>query len=339
MYIRSFAKNIDTAIDTIKKRLGDMLICEVLGLLIATGIVVGLFVIFGIIAVSMIVSMISMNGLFSNFWSIFFWIIVLVIIIGTPILATTYIAQGGIMWIAHENEKGNIVAGPKAIGKSFSRIFAYLGFAFIQVISWIPMVLLLIGIFKLIGNIIGGEYYVIFLEQLIRSDSIDMLIFWFIVTILLILLIGFVVLLYENIYFYALPAIILEKAGPVEAIKESLSLIKGEFWHNFKKVLCYRLGVSGIGIGVSAIIGTFFAMALLLGKLWEPIYMILSVLLLYAEWGVRMAYTLFASTFSPIIIAKLYESQKCKIEGTDLRIKLHLLKQSQISEESANELE
>ena len=147
-----------------------------------------------------------------------------------------------------------------------------------------------------------------------------------------------IALMYQTLFLYGLPAIVIEKLGPVAAFKKSLFYTKGEFWMTLRKVFLYQIGVIGINISLNAIISIVFALIIILqtavGNVNE---LSMATSFGYIEYLLRIGYGIVTGCFVPTIIVKLYESQRCKLEGQDIRERLVALKEEQRKEMQISE--
>lgn len=343
MYIRSFTKVIDEAIYTVRNKIGELLVCKLLGGLIMAGAGIAAFI---LLIISIAVSAVSIMPRYSGYSydeisaqpGFIIGIVISIAIIAILLGAVSYVSSGAVMLVTYHAGRGEKMNGTSAIGKSFSRFFAYLGYVTLQLLTLIPVIIIIVLLIAMLGGGLTEAFNNTFSMMDFEDRPIQMLLIILGIWLVVVIVSTVIALMYQTLFLYGLPAIVIEKLGPIAAYKKNLSYIRGEFWATLRKIFLYQMGVIGINISLNAVVSIIFALIIILqtsfGNVDETA---LATSFVYIEYLIRIGYSIITGCFIPSIIVKLYESQRCKLEGQDIRERLVALKQVQLKEMQISE--
>lgn len=343
MYIRSFTKVIDEAVYTVRNKIGELLICQLLGGLIMVGAAIGAFILLVIAIATSAVSVIpsysgyGTDGIGGQTGFIIGMVISIAIIV-ILLWAVSDVSRGAVMLVSYHAGRGEKLNGTDAIGKSFSRFLAYVGYAALQLLTLIPVIVIIVILFVMIGGGLMQVFENTFTTINFVEKPVEMLLIILGIWLTIVIISTVIALMYQTLFLYGLPAIVIERLGPVAAFKKSLSYIRGEFWMTLRKIFLYQIGIIGINVSLNAIVSIVFALIIILQTSFGNADEIsLATSFGYIEYLLRIGYGIVTGCFVPTIIVKLYESQRCRLEGQDIRECLVALKEVQLKEMQISE--
>lgn len=327
MYIRSFSKMMDEAVDIVKRHLGEVALTQFLSLLLIAG--GGFIAMIMIVVVSLIGAAAKLSSASPNA-AIFIPITIGIVISVILILALEEVQVGSIMALTNSVFKGKPIKVTKAISVGIKNIIKIIGVMSLKLVGLIPVGL--IGLLQLfiIGAIVtNGDDWLSSPSSLFRlADSIYTMIFFGIIILLNIVIFIAVLAIYSTFYLTMMPAIIVDSLGPIKAFKQNWQLVKKDFFGVAKKIFVYKLSISGINLCLSMLVGVMIGMIALLLEFiaGEVDYIFISNALSIIQWPVQLIYGLIIGAFEPAIIVIFYHSQKCKVQGSDLQEQLNQMK-------------
>lgn len=308
MYIRSFTKVVDDAMDIVQIRKKEMMLSNFLMAIILLGGIIAGTITIGVIGAILNTSIVG---------------VVCLILLTLFILAIVAVAEGSIMILTDGYYHGQSVGASYATGRSLKRILALMGYICLEVLGCIPLIILGgLGIFIVTGGLQGISSS---FDQVTNPSG---LVFLAIIGLLILTVVLTLVLIGYNTFFvFGVAAIVIDELGPIEAFKKNLSLIKGEFLTIVKKLVLIRLGIIGISMCFTMLLG-LVGVVLGVVSLFNSSFDSTAIQTVgnLIEWPIRIVFNLLFCAFNPAIIAVFYYNQKCRKEGIDLHKQLHGLK-------------
>lgn len=325
MYIESFTKNTDEAVNVIRKRVGEIAISNLLAGLIKLGLLVGGGTIL-IVLIAVSVALVP-TASFGPALGVIIGILAMLLLW----LTLSDMISGSIIKLTFAFYQGQKMEGTQAVSSSFKKFFVYMGFNCIRLLIMVPFVVGITLIFFLVGSGMKGIFDVAQWKDG-GLGAILLLLTIILIGVVLIILLYFV---YKTFFIFGVAAIMIDNLGPIQAFKKNLSLIRGEFIAMMKKVILYDLGVAGIQYSFMLLITTIIGIvALVMNATYTSVDWIrLQYIGAVLEWPARIFSTLVISALIPAVTTFLYISQKSKKEGEDIRRALHQLRQSQTNKE------
>lgn len=307
MYIRSFTKIVDDAIDIVRSEKKEMMLSNFLMGIIFMGAIMVLGIILSIMGAFLALGEVDSVNIMG---------IIGIILLAIFILTLVAVMQGSIMILTDGYYQGQSKVGATyAVGRSLKRIFALMGYSCLEILGCIPFVIIggiAIYIVSGIMNITPDNFNAI--------TSLSGFTFLSIASIfILAVVVIFLIAIYSAFFSFGIAAIVIDDLGPIDAFKKSLNLIKGEFIEIVKKFFLIQLGIYGINICFSMLLGLIGALLGVISvfsgsfnTMWmQPIASLI-------EWPTRIVFNLLFTAFNPAIIAVFYYNQKCKKEGIDM---------------------
>ena len=312
MYIRSFTKIVDDATDIIRSKKGEMMLANFLLGIILIGILFGGIIILAITGTVMAVLMQSGNAAS---------IVAIIILVFCALLAIV-IAEGSIMVLANSYYHGQLSAGaPYAIGRTLKRIFPLMGYLCLEILGVIPIVVVGTICVSILGNTMKGVLTSAQgLSSLLMVANQMGYTFFIIVGIVIgIVVIILLLTIYSACFYFGVAALVLDELGPIAALKKNFILIKGEFKGIIKKLILIQLGLIGINLCFSMLVGLISSILVMISAFSGSFEIMgLQTIVTLIEWPIRIVFNLLFSAFNPAIIAIFYYNQKCKKEGIDI---------------------
>lgn len=311
MYIRSFTKVVDDAMDIVQIRKKEMMRSNFrMIMLLIGGSMVGLIAIgvMGGINTSGNISIVSVVSL-----------ILLVIFI----LAMVAVVEGSIMILTDCYYHGQSISATYAIRRSLKRMPALMGYICLEVLGCIPLIILGgLGLFIVTRGLQGISGMI---DQVTNPPGLAFLAV--IGVLILTVILSLVLIVYNTFFVFGVAAIVIDELGPIEAFKKNLRLIKGEFLTIVKKLILIKLGIMGISLCFTmlfGIVGIVLGVISLFNGSFDSTA--IQTVAAFIEWPIRIVFDLLFVAFNPAIIAVFYYNQKCRKEGIDLHKQLHRLK-------------
>ena len=308
MYIRSFTKVVDDAMDIVQIRKKEMMLSNFLMAIILLGGIIAGTITIGVIGAILNTSIVG---------------VVCLILLVVFILAMVAVAEGSIMILTDGYYHGQSVGASYATGRSLKRMPALMGYICLEVLGCIPLIILGgLGLFIVTGGLQGISSS---FDQVTNPSG---LVFLAMIGLLILTVILTLVLIGYNTFFvFGVAAIVIDELGPIEAFKKNLSLIKGEFLTIVKKLILIKLGIIGISICFTMLLG-LVGVVLGVVSLFNSSFDSTAIQTVgnLIEWPIRIVFNLLFCAFNPAIIAVFYYNQKCRKEGSDLHKQLHGLK-------------
>ncbi len=222
----------------------------------------------------------------------------------------------------------------KAIGSSIRMTFPVMGLVFTGTAPLIPIGY---GLWRLVGGTVQNLTNGTSQGMLTELGSPDQRILLTIMGLLVLLLVLLALLnAYLTLFTYALPAMVLERKGPVGALKRSLQLLRGQFWHMYGVLSLVLLVMYGIG----ASLDSFFLLLSGLAELalhimgFEP-GMGFTILYAYGRGFANFMYALLFNSLGAVILTQLYYNRLFETEGYDLALRLSRLPLVSANEEDS----
>lgn len=343
VYIRSFTKVIDEATYTVRNKIGELLVCQLLGGLIMVGAAIAAIILLligiGISGATLISTYGGLDdGAIGGETGIIIGIVISIAIVVILLWAVSYVSRGAVMLVSYHGGRGEKLNGTDAIGKSFGRFLTYVGYATLQLLTLIPVIVIIALLVVILGGGLMQAFENTFTFTNFIEKPIQMLFIIIGIWLAVVIISTIIALMYQTLFLYGLPAIVIEGLGPIAAFKKSLSYVSGEFWVTLRKIFLYQIGIIGINISLNTIVGLVFALIIILQTTFgNGDEMSLATSLGYVEYFVRIGYGIVTGCFIPTIVLKLYESQRCKLEGQDIRERLVALKEVQLKEMQISE--
>lgn len=315
MYIRSFTKVVDDAMDIVQTRKGEMMLSNFLMTIILLG---------GIMAVTtagmIAIGVMGVIGIISNTSIVGVVGLILLTLLSLTMVA---VAEGSIIILTDCYYHGQSVGATYATGRSLKRMPALMGYICLEILGCIPLIILGgLGLFIVVGGLQGISSMI---DQVTNPSGLAFIaVTGFLISTVVLTL---VLIVYNTFFVFGVAAIVIDELGPIEAFKKNLRLIKGEFLTIVKKLVLIRLGIMGINICFTMLFGL---LGIVLGvvSFFNSSFnsAIMQIVANVIEWPARVVFSLLYFAFSPAIIAVFYYNQKCRKEGTDLHKQLHGLK-------------
>lgn len=219
-----------------------------------------------------------------------------------------------------------------AIGSSVKSTFRVGGLVFLGAAPLIPLGY---GLWRLTEDLIMtlvGKTSSQWLEALGSADQRMLLMVSGLLGAFLVVLI--LVNAYLTLFVFALPAMVLERRGPVSAIRRSVQLVRGRFWHLYGAVSLIALVTSGIGISLDSF---FLAVSGLVELVLhfagiEP-GIGFTVVYGYGRGIANFVYALLFNSLGAVIFTALYHNRLFETEGYDLLLRLSRIPVSGQAEE------
>lgn len=212
----------------------------------------------------------------------------------------------------------------KAIGSSIRKTFPVLGLVFLGSSPLIPIGY---GLWKVVGGTVQSLAENNSAEMLAALGSADQRMLLTIMGLLAVLLVLLALLnAYLTLFTYALPAMVLEKKGPIGAIRRSIQLLRGRFWHMYWVVSLIVMVMYGISLSLDS----FFLMLSGLAELalhmmsFEP-GMGFTLIYAYGRGLANFLYALLFNSLGAVILTQLYFNRIFETEGYDLELRLSRL--------------
>lgn len=315
---------MDESVDIVRKQIGEVTLLQFLGLLlIAGGGCIGLIM----LAVISGIGLIASSG---NTGTIVVATILGVVLSVVLVIALVEAQMGSVISLTDSIFKGKPMKATKAISVGLKNIFKMLGVMVLQGLGLIPVCLIgLLQLFGLGAVIVRNDSWLLSPSSLFRiTDHMSRIIFFIIIMLLNIVVFLLVRAIYEAFYITVLPAVIVDGLGPIQAFKQNWQLVKKDFVGVVKKIIVYRMGISGINLCLSMLISAIAIVIMLLVEfvVGEIDYTMLSNMVSVIQWPIQLVYSLIIGTFETVLITIFYHSQKCKVKGTDLQAQLNEVK-------------
>ncbi|MGM9973761.1 MAG: hypothetical protein ACI33K_06960 [Clostridiaceae bacterium] len=312
MNITGMAEIMDRSLDILRNKFKDIVMYNLVYTMILGAI--------GFIAIVIL----AILGIFFIFSSDEFSGVVTYAGILLSILLGLYLSLGtGVINITSKTVLGEKTSIGKSITLAFKAIFKTLALAFLVALTLIPAIV----VFYYMGRGFIDSFFS-FLNFNNYSYRIQWVVF-IVVPIFILLLIFLVALLYLTFYIYVLQEMIVERKGPIGAIKGSYRLIKNSYFKTLKNVFLIILSVYGIRYSFESIVTLVVAIIYLAGVLFgfeqdmmtifTSIYGVMTVPLTALTW-------LVITPIFFIITTSMYYNERAKKDGIDLYMKLEALK-------------
>jgi Membrane domain of glycerophosphoryl diester phosphodiesterase. len=317
MGIMNLAEIMDEAIEILKKYMKTIVLYDIgYGVLAFIG-AFALIIVSSIIAAILIIPAAVMH-ISTNSTATFIFTVVMIFLLLMLIAALVLSMNVGIIKITSQRFMEDKVYASTAIGLVFKNIIKVLGFSFISIIFFIPVIVGYSFLVYLFYKFVKANNF----EQSFFSANAPLLIVSFVVLMLIAYIIFFI---YKTVFAFALHVMILEKKGVIKAIKRSLFLTKKEFWRLLGVIILFSLTVIAITYSFEAlmsIIGTvvYFIMKLLNTDVNFTTYIMGTASLL--RWPVSILSWVIISPISTIMLTVAYFNQRFKKEGFDLLLRL-----------------
>ncbi len=222
----------------------------------------------------------------------------------------------------------------KAIGSSIKKTFPVMGLVFLGIVPLIPIGY---GLWKLAGGTVQSLTENASLDMLSSMGSADQRMLLTILGLLLALLVLLALLnAYLTLFTYALPSMVLENKGPAAAVKRSIQLLRGQFWHMYGVVSLIVL----VMYGISASLDSFFLMLSGLAELMMHVVglepgMGFTFIYAYGRGFANFLYALLFNSLGAVVLTQLYYNRVFETEGYDLKLRLSRLPSVSAGEEDA----
>lgn len=211
----------------------------------------------------------------------------------------------------------------KSIALAFKSILKTLGLTFLVALTLTPS----IAAFYYMGRgfIDSISSFIIYNISGFELSWLSLII----IPIFLLLLLFFVFLLYLTFYIYALQELIIEKKGPINAIKGSYRLIKNNYFKTLKHVFLTILSVYGIRYSFDSIVTIIVAIIYLVGMLFgldQDMVTIFSAIYGAMTFPLTALTWLIITPIFFIMTTTMYYNERAKKDGLDIYMKLDALK-------------
>lgn len=212
----------------------------------------------------------------------------------------------------------------KAISASLKSTFRVMGLVFL---GGLPMLPLGYGLWKLMGGFFLSMTGKSSEEMVTALGSADQRILFTILAILM----GFLILLallnaYLTLFTYALQALVLEKLGPLGAIRRSMQLVRGRFWYLYGAISLIVLMMSGISFSLDSfflMISGFVELGMHFAGI-EP-GLGFTFVYVYGRGIANFLYVLLFNSLGAVVLTQLYYNRIFETEGADLILRVSRL--------------
>lgn len=328
MYIKSFTKVMDDAVDIVHESKSDMMLANFVRGLVLMGFIVSAVI------VAMIVGAVA-----SLASSILGGIIAIVGMAVAVVFVVAVINAGtGSMIVLTDNAYRNkFMTVSTAIGAGLRRIPALMGYAVFQILGLIPLGLIVVLAIYLVGG--GVDSMTQFQSLLYNPAGVMGLVL--LICIVLVAVISISLACYQTFFIFGVAAIVLDGLGPVAAFKKNWRLVKDELKEMIAKVILIELGTTGINLCFTmllVLIGVILGLICFWGSTGSDVTTIQTVATLI-EWPIRIIFGLLFLAINPAVVSVFYYSQKCKKEGADLMERLQIMKKRSKEEKQNIELQ
>ncbi len=226
------------------------------------------------------------------------------------------------------------VDAARAISSSIKSTFPVTG---LILLGALPIVPLGYGVWKLAEGTVMGLWGKTSGEWLTALGTADQR---FLLTVTALLL-GFLVLAaffsaYVTWFIFSLQALVLERKTPLGAIRRSIQLVRGRFWHLYGAVSLMTLITSGISFSLDSfflMIAGLVELGLHLSGL-EPGMGFTSVYV-YGRGIANFFYVLLFNSLGAVIVTRLYYNRLFETEGYDLILRLAALPMADARQEES----
>lgn len=216
------------------------------------------------------------------------------------------------------------VDAAKAIGSSIKSTFPVMGLALLGLLPLVPVGY---GVWKLVGG---------YVQDLTGKNSEDMLtafgsaeqrmLLTIVGLLVVLLLLLAIVNAYATLFAYALPAMVLEKKGPLAAVRRSVQLLRGSFWRMYGIISLIMM----IMYGISFSLDSFFLMISGLVELAMHFMGLepgagFTLVYVYGRGLANFFYALLFNSLGAVILTQLYYNRVFETEGYDLRLRISRL--------------
>ncbi|WP_426347958.1 hypothetical protein ACPWSR_09300 [Alloiococcus sp. CFN-8] len=312
MNITGIAEIMDKSLDILRQKFKDIVMYNLVYTMILGIVGFLLIVLFAILGIFLVSSSDEFSGVIT------YVSVLLTILLGL------YLSLGtGVINIASKTVLGEKTSIGKSISLAFKAILKTLALTFLVALTLIPAIIIFYymgrGFIDSFFNFINFGTFTFRLQWLI----------FIIIPLFMLLLAFFVAILYLIFYIYILQEMIIEKKGPIRAIKGSYRLIKNNYFTTLKNVFLVLLSVYGIRYSFESIVTLVVAIIYLAGVLFgieqdmmtifTGIYGVMTVPLTALTW-------LVITPVFFIMTTVMYYNERAKKDGIDLYMKLETLK-------------
>lgn len=307
MGIMSLSEIMDRSIDVLRKYMKSIVLFSlVYGLIYTAGVV---FLIFGGSIVIVLSTAILQSAVIPVILLSLIFIIIVVIIMASKV---------GVIKITSQVYSGEKVGLGEAMAASFKNLHKLLGIFLIELLSFIPVLIVLGGIVYFVSKSIDTAMLV---NTAFGAREIILIILF----ILVILVFIFGVQMYYTWFSFALQAAVIEKRGIIASVKRSFGLIKRNFWRIFGITLLIGFTVYAIQSSLTSFMTGILSLLYLLVKFLNlPVDFLTFINMTYslASFPISIISWLIITPVGAIMTTLLYYNQRFKKEGYDMVVKL-----------------
>ncbi len=249
------------------------------------------------------------------------WVVILVSVLA---LTMTFCNSVGVIHLASQDVLQTPKDAAKALGSAFKSTFSVMGLVTLGVLPLIPIGY---GVWKLIGGSVQSLAGKSSDQMLTALGSADQRLLLTVLGILGVFLVLMALInAYVTLFTYALQALILEKKGPVKAIRRSIQLVRGRFWYLYGAISLITLMMYGISYSLDS----FFLMASGLVELGmhflglEP-GLGFTYVYVYGRGIADFLYALLFNSLGAVVLTQLYYNRVFETEGYDLLLRVSRL--------------
>lgn len=314
MGMMNFAELLDSSVSILRKYSKSFILFN-LGYWAIAGI--ALIVVLTVMTLGMTGILISTNGEPAG-------LITFMILIAVVALSMGYSNHVGAIHLASQEVLMIPRDAAQAIGSSVKSIFRVTG---LVIIGAVPVIPLGMGVWKLVeGSVmkLAGKSSVDWITAFGSADQRILLTLAGILAVSLVLVV--LISAYLTLFTFALQALVLEGKGPVQAVRRSIQLIRGRFWHFYAVISLVALVTAGIGVSLDS----FFL--LIAGLVELGLHFVgvesgtgFTFVYMYGRGAANFFYALLFNSLGAVIYTQLYYNRLFETEGYDLILRISRL--------------
>lgn len=212
-------------------------------------------------------------------------------------------------------ERVDLEGGIKASFMSFPKV---LGITAVTVFIFLPIALLIIGIFYLLYKGFGEAFFTYGSLLSVKASSI-------IITLIAVIGSLLIFFAYNTVLAFSIHAAVIEKKGVFASLKRSYVLVKRNFWRIFGTLLLISLTTYAFRSSIESFFVMVVNLIYLILRFFniKPDYItVISFTLSIVRWPLTAFFSLVVTPIGTIMTSLLYFNQRFKKEGYDLVLRL-----------------